>query len=103
MITSEFKKNLTYEDAKKYNLTEEQFNAFKNSKEGFIGIRKIKPEKGRTQKGFTVAFGEGISCYLENPETWYQTSTVTKIDWDKKIFTTLNSTYTFEFYGTKND
>lgn len=78
-------------------LSEGECEAFYKSKEGYIEIYKISPEKGDIKWGDTVSFGEGISCYIASIREWYVTSTITKIDWETHEFTTLNSVYKFKF------
>lgn len=69
-----------------------------NAKSGNITIEQIEgTQKGRKEYGYTDYFIEGASLYLRTFSHWYRTSTIQKIDWDNKIFETLNSTYKFEF------
>lgn len=77
------------------NMTEEIYNALQNSKEGWISISRVSDRAG--DHGYTWAFGEGISCHISNPSTWYTTSIIQSIDWENKTFKTLNSVYNFEF------
>ena len=78
------------------------FNDLQESKEGHIKITKISDnsgylKNGDVREGYTPAFGEGLSCYMDCGETYYFTSTIREIDWKNKIFYTLNSKYSFEF------
>ena len=78
------------------------YNDLQNSREGHIKITKISDNSGYmapgdTKEGYTPAFGEGLSCYMDCGETYYYTSIIKKIDWENKIFYTLNSKYSFEF------
>jgi len=83
------------------------YNDLQNSKEGHIKITKISDNpgylsEGNTKEGYTPAFGEGISCYMNCDDSYYYTSVVKKIDWENKIFYTLNSKYSFEFNESTN-
>jgi hypothetical protein len=99
MTISELKK-LSKEEFLTYSgLTEEIYEALQKSKEGWIKISRVTDEAG--DQGFTYAFGEGISCKVSNPETWYVTSVIQSIDWENHTFKTLNSTYNFEFKDTE--
>ncbi|WP_287385708.1 hypothetical protein [Lachnospira sp.] len=78
------------------------YNDLHNSKVGHIKITKISTNPGylgenESREGFTPGFGEGISCIISNPEYYYYTSIIKQIDWENKIFYTLNSKYSFEF------
>jgi hypothetical protein len=78
-----------------------------DSKEGHIKITKISDnpgylKDGDTKEGYTPAFGEGLSCYMDCGETYYYTSVIREIDWENKIFYTLNSKYSFEFNESTN-
>ena len=73
------------------------FKAIKNSKEGFMRIERVEPTPGKEHFGWTYAFAENISLYIDNPDRWYHTSVVKSIDWEKGTFTTLNSVYKFRF------
>lgn len=77
------------------NTNEELYYALQNSKQGWIKISRIGDGNG--DSGFTLAFGEGISCKISNSESWYITSMIQNIDWENHTFKTLNSTYNFEF------
>lgn len=77
------------------NMTEELYTALHKSKQGWISISRETDGKG--DEGYTDAFGEGLSCHVSNPHRWYYTSVIQKIDWDNKVFTTLNSRYKFNF------
>jgi len=76
-------------------MTEEIYNALQNSKEGWISISRVGDGAG--EKGMTSAFGEGISCRIDNLDRWYITSVIQSINWENHTFKTLNSTYNFEF------
>ena len=87
----------------KYPDSEDIYDSIHNSKTGYIKITKESSNpgyisEGSIKEGFTPAFGEGISCFIENDEEYYYTSTIKSIDWEEKKFHTLNSTYKFEFY-----
>jgi len=82
------------------------YNDLHESKEGTIKIVKISnnpglPE-GESIEGYTPAFGKGLSCYIDCGETYYYTSVIKEIDWENKIFYTLNSKYSFEFNESTN-
>lgn len=65
------------------------------SKCGYISVKN--KGNGAKHYGITCAFGEGIGCYMSNKDKWFTTSTIQHIDWEKKEFKTLNSTYEFKF------
>lgn len=67
----------------------------KAGKCGYITVTHKDTRK--VHNGLTVAFIEGLSCYMSNKDKWFNTSVVKKIDWDKKEFETQNSIYEFEF------
>jgi len=96
-------RELSKEDfLKKYDNNEELYNIIHNSKVGNIEITKISDNPGYlsvndTVSGFTAGFGEGMSCFIDCISSYYYTSTVQKIDWENKIFYTLNSKYSFKF------
>ena len=73
------------------------FNAMKNSKEGYMRIRRSWPSLGELHEGWTYVFAEGLALFLDSPDEWYHTSNIEKIDWEGHTFTTKNSVYTFEF------
>lgn len=73
------------------------FNAIKNGKEGFMYIERIEPTPGPELFGWTYAFSENISLFIDNPDSWYHTSVIKSIDWKKGTFTTQNSVYKFRF------
>lgn len=73
------------------------FMAFRNSREGYMRIRRVKPSAGEPHEGWTYAFAAGLPLHIDRPDNWYHTSNIRKIEWKKKTFTTLNSTYSFEF------
>ena len=75
------------------------YEAINKSKMGDIEIEKVvdNPLDTVKMKGITPGFGEGISCYMEDNDTYYYTSTVQSIDWENNVFHTLNSEYKFKF------
>lgn len=80
----------------------ELHSLIKDSKVGYIKITKISSNngyltEGESEEGVTAAFGEGLSLYIASNGQWYRTSTIRKIYWDIKEFTTMNSRYKFEF------
>lgn len=81
-------------------LAKNVFNLFKESREGYMRIRRVKPSTGEPHEGWTYAFAAGLPLHIDRPDNWYHTSNIKKIDWEKKTFTTLNSTYSFEFLDT---
>lgn len=83
------------------------YNDLQDSKEGHIKITKISDnsgylENGDSREGYTPAFGEGLSCYMDCGGNYYYTSVIREIDWENKIFYTLNSKYSFEFDESTN-
>lgn len=92
---SKFENDMTFED----------FVKIKNSKSGYIQIKKISKNPGylsesQKREGFTPLLAEGFSCYVyldDLFEDYYYTSTIENIDWEKQEFTTRNSTYSFIF------
>ena len=99
MTISELKKLSKEEFLTHEGLTEEIYEALQKSKEGWIKISRTTDGAG--DQGFTSAFGEGISCKISNPSTWYVTSVIQSIDWENHTFKTLNSIYNFEFKDTE--
>ena len=95
-------RTLTEEQAKKY-CDADTYRNIINSKEGDIRIEKVSPVLGPEEWGYTPAFGEGLSCHMDNPHRWYHTSVIQKIDWEKHEFTTLNSVYKFTFKESKEE
>lgn len=81
----------------------------KHSKSGYMTIEKIEGTNndkyvlGSKQSGYCKYFAENISCYVEKTDRWYATSIVKEIDWENKIFKTLNSTYKFTLDESKNN
>lgn len=75
------------------------YEAVKKSKMGDIEIEKVvdNPLDAVKMKGITPGIGEGISCYIEDDDVYYYTSTVQSIDWENNVFHTLNSEYKFKF------
>ena len=89
-------KSLTKEEFLKYpDATESIYIAMQNSKEGWIEI--WKEDKSVHEKGYTDAFGEGISCYLYTTDRWYTTSVIRHINWEEGYCDTMNSRYYFKF------
>jgi len=83
------------------------WEALQKSKEGRISITKISDNlgylsKGGSERGWTPAFGEGISLYIDNIDRYYYTSTIDSINWEDHTFKTRNSIYKFEFYECEN-
>lgn len=73
------------------------YERFAESKEGYMRIVKQYPSLGKPHEGWTFAFVEGLSLFIDNPEEWYYTSIVKKINWKGHTFETMNSIYSFEF------
>lgn len=82
-------------------MTEEIYEALHKAKEGFIHV--VRERDKMPQKGYTYAFGEGISCRMDNLSTWWCTSVIQKINWEEGYFDTLNSRYYFEFKESKKN
>ena len=86
------------EDLAKYsNILDE----IKKSKSGWIKIKKISDNggyltKNESESGWFAVFAKGMSLYIGNGSHYYYTSNIVDIDWDKKLFLTLNSIYSFE-------
>ena len=86
------------EDLTKYsNILDE----VKKSKSGWIKIKKISDNggyltKNESESGWFAVFAKGMSLYIGNGSHYYYTSNIVDIDWDKKLFLTLNSIYSFE-------
>lgn len=95
MTIQELKKLSKEEFLKLEGATEELYQSLQNAKSGYIEIRK--ENSGAGDRGYTQAFGEGISLRIDNLSTWYMTSIIQKIDWENNYFTTLNSKYYFKF------
>ena len=73
----------------------------KNSKSGWIKIKKISDNvgylsEGESMFGWFAIFAKGLSLYMGDDSHFYYTSNIVDIDWDKKLFLTLNSIYSFE-------
>ena len=93
-------KKLSKEDFfKVHGATEKLYEQVKNSKAGWISIKR--QSDGVSEKGMVEAFGEGLSCVVLNPNSWWATSNIESIDWENHTFKTKNSIYDFEFkpYG----
>ena len=89
------------EIATKFKLSDEYADKLLKSKVGYIRIQKISGNpgylrSGGIEEGWCFVFGEGFSCYIDNGYSYYYTSTIQKIDWDKNEFDTINSRYSFE-------
>lgn len=86
------------EDLAKYsNILDE----LKKSKSGWIKIKKISDNggyltKNESESGWFAVFAKGMSLYIGDGSHYYYTSNIVDIDWDKKLFLTLNSIYSFE-------
>lgn len=86
------------EDLSKYsNILDE----VKKSKSGWIKIKKISDNggyliKNESESGWFAVFTKGMSLYIGDGSHYYYTSNIVDIDWDKKLFLTLNSIYSFE-------
>lgn len=86
------------EDLTKYsNILDE----VKKSKSGWIKIKKISDNggyltKNESESGWFAVFAKGMSLYIGDGSHYYYTSNIVDIDWDKKLFLTLNSIYSFE-------
>jgi hypothetical protein len=86
------------EDLVKYsNILDE----IKKSKSGWIKIKKISDNggyltKNESESGWFAVFAKGMSLYIGDGSHYYYTSNIVDIDWDKKLFLTLNSIYSFE-------
>lgn len=73
----------------------------KNSKSGWIKIKKISNNIGylftnESVSGWFAILTKGMSLHLGDDSQFYYTSNIVDIDWDKKLFLTLNSIYSFE-------
>lgn len=90
-------KKLSKDDFIKETNYPDLYDPLQNSKSGYITVDRIIPNDRRGCRGYTMAFGVGLSCHISNPSDWYTTSIITNIDWNKGEFTTLNSTYKFNF------
>ena len=94
------------EDLTKYsNILDE----IKKSKSGWIKIKKISDNggyltKNESESGWFAVFAKGMSLYIGDGSHYYYTSNIVDIDWDKKLFLTLNSIYSFEIteYNAKD-
>lgn len=76
-------------------------NEIKKSKSGWIKIKKISDNggyltKNESESGWFAVFAKGMSLYIGDGSHYYYTSNIVDIDWDKKLFLTLNSIYSFE-------
>lgn len=73
----------------------------KNSKSGWIKIKKISDNagylnEGESMFGWFAILAKGLSLYMGDESHFYYTSNIVDIDWNKKLFLTLNSIYSFE-------
>ena len=73
----------------------------KKSKSGWIKIKKVSDNggyltKNESESGWFAVFAKGMSLYIGDGSHYYYTSNIVDIDWDKKLFLTLNSIYSFE-------
>ena len=90
---------------KKEGMDYQDFLKIKNSRSGYIQIKKISDNPGylysnESREGFTPLFSDGFSCHvlLDDPyEDYYYTSTIDSIDWHNNTFKTKNSEYSFIF------
>lgn len=82
-------------------LAEMAFKAMRDCKEGYMRICRLRPSKGEPEDGWTYIFAAGLPLFLDRPDRWYQTSNIQTINWENHTFTTLNSTYSFEFLDIK--
>ena len=76
------------------------YKILKESKEGYMRIRRELPLPDKPYEGWTYAFCEEFPLYIDCLLTWYHTSVVKEINWETETsgtFTTLNSRYRFEF------
>lgn len=103
-------KEMEVDDFQNSNFKEEgmgyqDFLKIKNSKSGYICIKKISDNSGylnsnESREGFTPLFSEGFSCHVlldDLYEDYYYTSTIELIDWNNNTFITKNSEYSFVF------
>ena len=95
MTRTELKKLSKEEFMKLPGATEELYVAVQNAKSGYIEVTHATQK--HFHKGYTEAFGEGISCYMCTPHEWYTTSVIKNINWGEEYFDTLNSRYYFKF------
>ena len=101
-------KNATKEEfLERYPTHGEIWELLQKAKSGFIKIEKISANtgflgQGGVVSGYTPAFGEGLSCYIDRIDSYYYTSTIQSINWEDGTFKTLNSIYKFEFDESKN-
>lgn len=101
MTRTELKKLSKEEFMKLPGATEDLYVAVQNSKSGYIEVTHAGQK--HFHKGYTEAFGEGISCYMCTPNEWYTTSVIKKINWGEGYFDTLNSRYYFKFKEDKDE
>lgn len=86
------------EDLSKYSNILDEVKKFKS---GWIKIKKISDNggyltKNESESGWFAVFAKGMSLYIGDGSHYYYTSNIVDIDWDKKLFLTLNSIYSFE-------
>ena len=97
------RKEKAYQYLKKYGTStlKNCIDEIKKSKSGWIKIKKISDNggyltKNESESGWFAVFAKGMSLYIGNVSHYYYTSNIVDIDWDKKLFLTLNSIYSFE-------
>ncbi len=73
------------------------YKALRESKEGYMRIRRQWPSLGEPHEGWTYVFVAGFPLHIDTPDEWFYTSNIERIDWKMKNFATLNSVYSFEF------
>ena len=95
MTRTELKKLSKEEFMKLPGATEDLYIAVQNAKSGYIEVTHATQK--HFHKGYTEAFGEGISCYMSTIRDWYTTSVIKHINWREGYFDTLNSRYYFKF------
>ena len=78
-------------------MAEQIFESFLEAKEGYMRIQKLFPNMDEPKQGWTYCFAAGLPLHLDSMSYWYSTSNIKSIDWDSRVFETLNSKYSFEF------
>jgi len=76
-------------------VAENVFDILKTCKEGYMRIQRQWPSLGEIHEGWTYVFAVGFPLHIDNPEEWYSTSNIEKIDWEGNTFCTKNSVYSF--------
>ncbi len=79
-------------------LAQQVFKAFGKAKEGYLRIQKLFPNIDEPKQGWTYCFAAGLPLHLDSIAYWYSTSNIKRIDWVSRVFETLNSVYSFEFF-----